>query len=64
MISIITDIGLDHMDILGKTVEEIAEKKAGIIKKDQDTIMYFKEKVTDIIKAKCKNENNNSMWKL
>ena len=58
MISIITDIGLDHMDILGKTVEEIAKKKAGIIKKDQDTIMYFKEKVTDIIKAKCKNENN------
>jgi len=58
MVSIITDIGLDHMDILGKTVEEIAEKKAGIIKKDQDTIMISKDKVTDVIKEKCKKENN------
>lgn len=58
MISIITDIGLDHMDILGKTIEEIAEKKAGIIKKNQDTIMCFKEKVTNVIEEKCKKENN------
>ena len=58
MISIITDIGLDHMDILGKTIEEITDKKAGIIKKNNDTIMYYQEKVTDIIKEKCKKENN------
>ncbi len=58
MISIITDIGLDHMDILGKTIEEITDKKAGIIKKNNDTIMYYQDKVTDIIKEKCKKENN------
>ena len=58
MISIITDIGLDHMDILGKTIEEITDKKAGIIKKNNDTIMYYQEKVTDIIKEKCKKVNN------
>lgn len=58
MISIITDIGLDHMDILGKTIEEITDKKAGIIKKNNDTIMYYQEKVTDIIEEKCKKENN------
>ena len=58
MISIITDIGFDHMDILGKTIEEITNNKAGIIKKNQDTIMCVKEKVTDIIKTKCEKENN------
>ncbi len=58
MISIITDIGLDHMDILGKTIEEITDKKAGIIKKNNDTIMCYQEKVTDIIAKKCQEENN------
>lgn len=32
LLSVITSIGLDHMDSLGFTQEEIAEKKAGIIK--------------------------------
>ena len=31
-LSIITKIGLDHTDILGNTVEQIAAEKAGIIK--------------------------------
>lgn len=31
-LSIITSIGLDHKDILGGTIEEIAREKAGIIK--------------------------------
>ncbi len=33
-LSIITSIGLDHTDILGTTQANIAEEKAGIIKKD------------------------------
>lgn len=32
-VSVITKIGLDHMAVLGNTLEEIAEEKAGIIKK-------------------------------
>lgn len=32
ILSVITSIGLDHMAILGNTLEEIAEEKAGIIK--------------------------------
>ncbi len=31
-LSVITSVGLDHTDILGETVEEIAREKAGIIK--------------------------------
>jgi dihydrofolate synthase/folylpolyglutamate synthase len=33
-LSIITNIGYDHMNILGNTLEEIASEKAGIIKKN------------------------------
>jgi len=33
LVSVITSIGYDHMDILGPTLEHIAEAKAGIIKK-------------------------------
>lgn len=32
ILSIITNIGLDHCDLLGNTLEEIAQEKAGIIK--------------------------------
>lgn len=58
MVSVITDIGFDHMDILGNTIEEITQVKAGIIKENMDTVMYPKEKVTDIIKRKCQEKNN------
>lgn len=34
IVSIITNISLDHMQFLGDTVEKIAAEKAGIIKKD------------------------------
>ncbi|MFU7514913.1 bifunctional folylpolyglutamate synthase/dihydrofolate synthase [Clostridium sp. HCS.1] len=33
ILSVITSIGLDHMNILGNTIEEIAREKAGIIKR-------------------------------
>lgn len=33
-VSVVTPISLDHTDLLGETVEEIAEEKAGIIKPD------------------------------
>ena len=32
--SVLTSIGMDHMQYLGNTIEEIAKVKAGIIKKD------------------------------
>ncbi|MDE5831011.1 MAG: hypothetical protein K2H53_05230 [Clostridia bacterium] len=58
MISVITDIGLDHMDILGNTVEEIAKEKAGIIKENYDTVMCNVGNVTDIIRKTCMEKNN------
>ncbi|HKL74643.1 MAG TPA: folylpolyglutamate synthase/dihydrofolate synthase family protein [Halanaerobiales bacterium] len=38
MISVITNVGLDHTEYLGDTIEEIAKEKAGIIKPKQKVI--------------------------
>lgn len=58
LISIITTIGYDHIDILGNTIQSIATHKAGIIKKNSETIFINQPQVIDIIKEKCKEENN------
>ena len=38
--AVICNIGLDHMQVLGNTVEEIASAKAGIIKEGCDCVVY------------------------
>ena len=52
-ISVITNIGFDHMSLLGNTLEAISTEKAGIIKKEKpvvvgrtqmETVGVFKEK--------------------
>ena len=43
-LSIITNIGFDHMNLLGNTLEKIAFEKAGIIKKNIPTIIGRKQK--------------------
>lgn len=42
LISVITNIGMDHMDYLGGSIEEIAQVKAGIIKKNSVVITAAK----------------------
>lgn len=39
-VAVITNIGLDHTDVLGDTVEEIAETKAGIFKEGGSAVIY------------------------
>lgn len=59
---IITSIGLDHMDILGGTIEEIAAEKAGIIKQGvpvfyadtQEAAGRVIEKIAEEKHAPCK----------
>ena len=60
MVSIITSIGYDHMQILGNTLEEIAFQKAGIIKKDANTVIMEQiSSVQKVIANTCKQKNNN-----
>lgn len=42
-ICVITDIGYDHMAVLGSTIEEIAAQKAGIIQKENQVFMHQQE---------------------
>jgi dihydrofolate synthase/folylpolyglutamate synthase len=39
LLSVITNIGWDHMDILGNTLKKIAKEKAGIIKKNLPVVI-------------------------
>ncbi len=59
IVSIITSIGYDHMQVLGNTLEEITKQKAGIIKENSETIFVGQEgKVNKIIKNTCREKNN------
>jgi len=58
IISVITSVGLDHTEILGKTIEDIAYKKAGIIKQNSDTVVYKQKDTIDIFKNVCLQRNN------
>ncbi|AGB41917.1 folylpolyglutamate synthase/dihydrofolate synthase [Halobacteroides halobius DSM 5150] len=54
LISIITNVSLDHTDYLGNTISEIAVEKAGIIKPDQFVITATQNKeVLSCLKQVC-----------
>jgi dihydrofolate synthase/folylpolyglutamate synthase len=57
-ICVITDIGYDHMQVLGKTIPEIASQKAGIIH-DFNTVFMYKQSndVTVPIKTRITQKN-------
>ena len=49
ILSVITNIGHDHMDLLGDTLEKVAAEKAGIIKDDIPAIVGEKQDTTDYV---------------
>ena len=52
-LSVITSISIDHTNFLGGTIEEIAENKSGILRKNCDCVLYSDE-IADIFRDKCK----------
>lgn len=57
-VAIITNIGLEHTEYLGDTLEKIATTKAGIIKTGCHCVCYDGEEcVTKVIKDVCENLN-------
>ena len=60
ILSVITSISLDHTNILGNTIEEIAIEKVGIIKKNIPIITYMqKDEVMKVITEKAIKMNSN-----
>ncbi|MBO4456162.1 MAG: bifunctional folylpolyglutamate synthase/dihydrofolate synthase [Butyrivibrio sp.] len=54
ILSVITEIGFDHMQYLGDTIGEIAGEKAGIIKKGVPVVFFDKRKeASEVIKSKA-----------
>ena len=53
--AVICNIGLDHTEVLGDTLEKIAATKSGIIKPGCDAVIYReKPSVEDVIATRCK----------
>ena len=58
MISVITNIGMDHMNMLGDTIEKIAVEKAGIIKPGVPVVIGETDAVTSPIFSKMAEDRN------
>lgn len=59
LISVITNIGMDHMQYLGNTYEKIAAEKAGIIKNHTDCISgEIKEECLKVFEMVCQNHHS------
>lgn len=55
-LSLITNVTLEHTNVLGKTVEEIAEQKAGIIKPGVPVVTAAVGEALEVIRAKANEE--------
>ena len=62
-VSVITNISLDHTDLLGDTLEKIALEKSGIIKKNTPVIIGREQKETKrIFEQKASKENSKIIY--
>ncbi len=52
-LSVITSISLDHTDFLGDTIDEIAEEKSGILRKNCTCVLY-NDNLKSHFEKKCK----------
>lgn len=59
LLSIITNIGLDHQDMLGPTLDLICKEKCGIIKDSSKTLVgYLSDDLKDIVRSECLKHDN------
>ena len=62
-VGVIASIGMDHQDIIGPTLADIAREKAGIIKPHQLTILgQIPADVAPIVSEKIAAENAHGIW--
>jgi dihydrofolate synthase / folylpolyglutamate synthase len=61
LVSVITNIGLDHTSLLGNTIKEIAIEKAGIIKENTPVVIGRKQTECEDIFIRKSQENNSEI---
>src|SRR3989338_1638555 len=57
LVSAITNIGIEHTELLGKTIEKIAFEKAGIIKNNVPVVTGAKGRALEVIKKIARQRN-------
>lgn len=57
LVSVITNVSLDHQQQLGETIEDISGEKAGIIKKNTPVVTSAGKKAVTVIKKMCDYQN-------
>ena len=62
-VAVITNIGLDHTDVLGNTLEQIAMNKAGIIKENGNAVIYRSAPSVEAVFEKVCAEKNTKLKK-
>ncbi len=62
MISLITNVNYDHMNVLGNTIKEIALNKLGIVKPDTRFVTIENDGINDLVEEVCK--KNNTKYKI
>ena len=62
VLSVITNIGHDHMDLLGDTIEKIAVEKAGIIKRKIPLLISETQPETEEIFIRKANESESPIF--
>lgn len=56
-VCVITDIGMDHTEILGKTLADISEQKAGIITAGNEVFCHVQDdEIAEVVKRRAKQE--------
>lgn len=61
-VSVITSVSLDHVNILGNTLGEIAGEKAGIIKEGVPVILYPQKKEAEEVILKVSKSKNSRVY--
>ncbi len=63
LISVITNIGIDHTQFLGETIEAIAFEKAGIIKKEIPVVIGERQfETTNVFEKKAQEQNTSIIF--
>ena len=61
--SVITSIGLDHREILGTTVRQIAEEKGGIIKRGRPVVSRVENRAAEAVLRRIARQRSSPFWR-
>lgn len=57
LVTALTTVSLEHTQVLGETVEEIAQEKAGIIKEGAPVVTQVEGAALNVLKSVCRKKN-------